>query len=191
MRRAAVFCVLLLVGSAVLGATVFREEVAQAAQAILPVKVVNTAAEPVPVALGGTASVQVADEREPFETRLDADADDGFFIGSDGFTVPAGKRLVVEFIDVSVRVPKGQVPTVGVNTRDGALGFSMPLQFQGTQATSVGTNDIYTGGMKTLDFAESGEFYDIFFSRDRSDASGLPPGNAHMIAYLSGYLMDD
>ena len=191
MRRAVVFCVLLLVGSAVLGATVFREEVANAAQAILPVKVMNAAAEPVPVALEGTALVQDADEREPFETRLDADADDGFYAASDGFTVPAGKRLVVEFIAVNVRVPKGQVPSVGVNSRDGALGFLMPLQFQGTQATAFGTNDLYTGGMKTLDFAESGEFYNVFFSRDRSDVSGPPPGNAHMIAYLSGYLMDD
>jgi hypothetical protein len=191
MRRVAVFCVLLLVGSAILGATVFREQAARAAAAILPVKVTNTAAEPVPVVLGGTAAVEVADQREPFEKRLDADADGGFFSSTAGFTVPEGKRLVVEFISVDVRLPKGQVPTVGVNTRDGNLGFSMPLQFQGTQTTGFGTDDHYTGGTKTLDFAESGEFYDIFFFRTISNDSQAPPGNAHMIAYVSGYLIDD
>jgi hypothetical protein len=48
-----------LLCSAVLGATVLREEVAQAAQAILMVKVVNTAAEAVPVSQQGTADVNV------------------------------------------------------------------------------------------------------------------------------------
>jgi len=61
--------VIVVISSAVLGATVLREQVAQAAQAILPVKVVNTAAEPVPVVQPGAASVQgtvsVRDNRIP------------------------------------------------------------------------------------------------------------------------------
>src|SRR5215208_6458652 len=58
MRRIVVSGVLLLLCSSLLGAMVFREEVAQAAQAILPGKVTNTAAEPVPVT--GTVSVNGA-----------------------------------------------------------------------------------------------------------------------------------
>jgi hypothetical protein len=49
MRRVLLSVGVLLLGAAILGATVFREQAAVAAQAILPVRVVNTAAEPVPV----------------------------------------------------------------------------------------------------------------------------------------------
>lgn len=59
MRRAAIASVLLLLCSAFLGATVFREQVAQAAQAILPVRVVNTPAEAVPVSQQGTVDVSL------------------------------------------------------------------------------------------------------------------------------------
>lgn len=59
MRRVVLTSVLLLLCSAVLGATVFREQVAQAAQAILPVKVVNTTAEAVPVSQQGVVDVNV------------------------------------------------------------------------------------------------------------------------------------
>jgi hypothetical protein len=194
MRKAVLSCVLLVLGSMVLGATVFREQMAQAAQAILPVRVMNTDSQPVPVtgtvSLGGTTSVEVADDREPFETRVDASADPGDFVERASFTVPADKRLVVEFMSVVVTVPTGQVPLVGVNADTGALGFVMPLQFQGTQATSVGTFDHYTGATKILDFAEPEEFYDIFMSRDSSTVAGPPPGRASMSVYLSGYLLD-
>jgi hypothetical protein len=188
MRKAALSCLLLLLASAILGATVFREQIAQAAEKI------TTSDQPVPVAgtvtLGGTTSVEVADDREPFEKRIDASADPGDFVERASFTVPAGKQLVVEFMSVIVTVPTGQVPLVGVNADTGALGFVMPTFFQGTQATSVGTFDHYTGAMKILDFAEPEEFYDVFMSRDSSTVAGPPPGRASMTVYLSGYLVD-
>jgi hypothetical protein len=59
MRRVLIPTVGLLLCSAVLGATVFREQVANAAQNIMPVRVMNTAAEPVPVSQQGTANVNV------------------------------------------------------------------------------------------------------------------------------------
>lgn len=59
MRRVFIPTVVALLCSMVLGATVFREQVAQAAQAILPVFVTNTASDPVPVLQQGTADVNV------------------------------------------------------------------------------------------------------------------------------------
>lgn len=194
MIRKVVVGVLLVMAAVLLGATVLREPIAVAASPFTNVIVGNTADNPVPVtgtvALEGTPSVEVADEREPFEIRVDASADPGDFVERASFTVPAGKRLVVEFMSVLVTVPTGQVPLVGVNADTGALGFVMPLQFQGTQATSVGTFDHYTGAMKMLDFADPEEFYDIFLSRDSSTVAGPPPGRASMTVYASGYLTD-
>jgi hypothetical protein len=48
-----------ILSSVALGATVFKEQVASAAQAILPVQVVNDATQPVPVHEQGTANVNV------------------------------------------------------------------------------------------------------------------------------------
>jgi hypothetical protein len=61
MKRALLASTLLLLCSAALGATVFREQVAQAAQAILPVRVTNAADEPVPVREQGTVDVNVSE----------------------------------------------------------------------------------------------------------------------------------
>jgi hypothetical protein len=112
MRRVLVLSVLLVLCSAVLGATVFREQIAQAAQNIMPVRVVNTAAEAVPVReqgtpsvtlagtptvnVGGTVTVQPA--REPFQQFVGGSSD-----GSEecvSLAVPEGKRLTLESLAV-------------------------------------------------------------------------------------------
>lgn len=59
MQRVLAIAALLLVTSLVLGATVFRAEVARAAQAILPVLVTNNASQPVPVREQGTPTVGI------------------------------------------------------------------------------------------------------------------------------------
>jgi hypothetical protein len=59
MRRVLVIATTLLVTSLVLGATVFRSQVASAAPAILNVFVTNDAANPVPVREQGTVKVNV------------------------------------------------------------------------------------------------------------------------------------
>jgi len=59
MRRRAGLAVLIILAGMVLGATMFREQVAQAAAAVLKVQVVNTSTSPVPVHEQGTANVNV------------------------------------------------------------------------------------------------------------------------------------
>jgi hypothetical protein len=60
MRRVLVSGLGVIIGGALVGATLFPEQVAQAAQAIMQVRVVNTgAAQAVPVSQQGTANVNV------------------------------------------------------------------------------------------------------------------------------------
>jgi hypothetical protein len=59
MRRRAGLAVLIILAGMVLGATMFREQVAQAAMAIMKVQVVNPSTAPVPVHEQGTANVNV------------------------------------------------------------------------------------------------------------------------------------
>ena len=59
MRKRAGLAVLIILAGMVLGATVFREQVAQAALAALKVQVVNSSTSPVPVHEQGTANVNV------------------------------------------------------------------------------------------------------------------------------------
>ncbi|MGH9824247.1 MAG: hypothetical protein ACREDR_13460, partial [Blastocatellia bacterium] len=45
---------------------------------------------------------------EPFQAEIDFDINDGDAGGSGTFTVPAGKRLVIEYASASVSLPQGQ-----------------------------------------------------------------------------------
>jgi hypothetical protein len=91
MRRAILPALLLVLVSVVLGATVFREQVAQA-MTILQVHVTNaTPSDAVAVHEQGAVSVQQAGG--PQSVRL---------VGADGvagYTVPDGKRLVIEYVN--------------------------------------------------------------------------------------------
>jgi hypothetical protein len=125
MRKALIPALLLVLLSMVLGATVFRDQAAQAAQAILPVKVTNSALEPVPVS--GTVaidgSVQVG-EREPFqETQFFNQTPDTctqFVCDVTFATVPEGKRLVVTYASARYALSSGgTVPSVRVSNGGG------------------------------------------------------------------------
>jgi hypothetical protein len=116
--------------------------------------------------------VNVVDGRQPFETRLDAELASGSFSGSDGFTVPAGKRFVAEFIAVNVTLPPGQTPLVFANAHSGAVGFVIPLDLQGTHVSSVPTYNQFTGAHQILDFEAGGGFYDVTLARDPNSAGG-------------------
>lgn len=59
MRKSIAAAMLMVLGGMLLGGTVFRDQVAHAAQAVLQVKVVNTPDAPVPVRQQGTADVNV------------------------------------------------------------------------------------------------------------------------------------
>ncbi len=125
MRRIVFSGVLLLFCSCVLGATVFREEVAQAAQAVLMVKVVNSATEPVPVtgAVSVNGAVQVSSPAtQPYQETIHFNQGPTtctqFVCDVDFPAVPAGKRLVVTFVSARYGLsPGGTLASVelGIN----------------------------------------------------------------------------
>ncbi|KRA29873.1 MULTISPECIES: hypothetical protein [unclassified Nocardioides] len=193
--------ILALTFALLLGGLLFGGPGAHAAGALLNVIVANDSAHPVPVSgsvavnntganpvpvtgnVGVSGSVAVADNREPFEKRVDL-ADAGGSVDTGNFQVPAGKRLVVEFISASVNVPSGQTPLLSANAGTGALGFPIPVQLQG-----VGNgNAFYEGATPVLDFAAPGSFYSITLER-QLPAGGQVTGDGGGYVYLSGYLI--
>lgn len=146
-----------------------------------PVPVTGSVAVDEPVTVDG--QVQVADQREPFEIRVEIPVANGASTGSGNFQVPEGKRLVVEFVAASVSLPNGQTPLLSANANSGALGFPIPLDLQG-----VGNgNAFYRGSMDTLDFASAG-FYFLDLER-QNPGGGALSGSAGGFVYLSGYLV--
>lgn len=89
LRRAMVAVVVLLLAGMLLGATVFREQVAQAAQAVLQVNVVNPTTSPVPVRQQGTADVNVTNGS------LAVDAPAPVTSGGQRLQAPAGQDTVL------------------------------------------------------------------------------------------------
>jgi hypothetical protein len=169
---------------------------ATGAAAILKVVVTNTSDNPVPIrgtvnvsgpAPGAdpvpvTGSVAVQDDREPFETRVDINLSASEPFDTNGFQIPEGKRLVVQFIGANATVPDGQTPLLSVNAGSGATGLPIPLQLQG-----VGNgNAFYRGGMAVTEFHTG--FYSVGLER-QLPGGGLPGGSGSAFVYIAGYLV--
>jgi hypothetical protein len=88
--------------------------------------VINSAAQPVPV----TGSVTVANvgsgrllvrdvdnpARQPFETNQNCSPSGGALGCQMSFTVPAGKRLVIEYASMHASIPAGEVAELAIGT---------------------------------------------------------------------------
>jgi hypothetical protein len=101
MRRIIVIALLLLGTSLVLGATVFRAEVASAA-ATLNVVVTNNSDNPVPIR---DADNPADDPVTLSHTRTFPNHANSFI--DDLYTVPANRRLVIEYMHTNVSLPTG------------------------------------------------------------------------------------
>ena len=98
MLRHALVVLLVLATAIGLGATVFREQVAEAAQ-LLSVQVQNTTAEPVPVQQQGTGQVASVDETELVMERLLTGLDP-----SEVLDVSAYREIRVSVLNCNVRL---------------------------------------------------------------------------------------
>ena len=189
--------VLIVASSVLAGALVVPPGLAAAKDAVQSVLIANTPDQPVPVAgsvavtgtvgVNGTVpvdgTVSVRDSREPFETRVDLPLGAGTPFDTFSFDVPAGKRLVVEFVSARVALPSGQTPLLSANASNGATGFAIPLALQG-----VGNgNGFWAGAMPAVDFASAGAYF-IGIER-QNPAGGALSGTASGFVYLSGYLL--
>ena len=137
------------------------------------------------VSLSGTPTVNVADAREPFQARASAFGDSDDFGTTASFSVPAGKRLVVEFLSASASIPPSQSAVVSV---DG--GAYIPMQPQGVQATSAGTFATSIGAVSLLEFHPAGSTVSVHLERARTDFyNGTVPGVMYLSVFVSGYLL--
>jgi hypothetical protein len=122
MKKAIVPALLLVLGSVVLGATVFPEQLARAAPGIQDVFVTNSTREPVPVHEQGTADVNVLNAplavRESGETPVQRSL--AWTIGicgaTDTYTVPAGKYLRIEQVTFRQALPQDHIEWFRVRT---------------------------------------------------------------------------
>src|SRR5688572_2489179 len=78
------------------------------------VRVINTEADPVPVT--GLVATQEVPFRQPFQRNVSIEVPAGAAAASRSFVVPAGKRLVIEFVSGSTRIHVAELVRVNVVT---------------------------------------------------------------------------
>lgn len=179
MRRQAIIGALLLIGvGVVLGATVFRADIAQATGFDKPTNVViaNSPAKPVPVLEQGARTAFAFFKNDSFGS-----PEDSHVIS---FTVPAGKRLVIQSVAVNGALAPG-VKLVGTAVQAHVNGqledYIMAPTFTGT---TTGGRDFYIASQPATIYADGGTEVDVFATRDTMTGSGI------MNASVQGYLID-
>jgi len=203
-KRATIGGLLLVALGVILGATVFRTDIARATGLASgpTVTVVNTPAQAVPVREQnldggnikvheeGTANVRVVDSQEPFQQALNVSLADGEFGDDAFFTVPAGKRLVIQYVAVRAFVPPNEGVSVGYRVGN-ALGTTagVPIVSGGLQRTSAGDTVPWAGGGPVLAFANAGQNVSVSLDRESSLTPSEAGGSASMTAIVTGYLV--
>lgn len=144
--------------------------------AVIPVEVSN--ADPIPVSVSSGPAVQ------PIHDTVSSSLEDGEFgVFKIAYTVPAGKRLVIEFISFQSRIPIGQRPEpFGLNTKvGGETGFYVfPVSFA-FEDTNIGL-DTYVASSPTRIYCDPGQSLIFRLGRTAND------GTASAFFTFSGYL---
>ena len=147
------------------------------------VNVVNTPN----VSVTNTPKVLNANDSNIFqETRVKNSTDDDLEIFS--YSVPLGKRLVIEFVSVSATIGKGEKMHAFIRGGDVFNDAIHPItmNFQVT----VASRDLFAGAQLMKMYAEPGTTVEILVSRrDAADTGAVKPG-ASFSTSISGYLVD-
>ena len=136
------------------------------------VKITNT-----PKVLNGNDSNIFQDRRE-LTTDLNADAV--------SFTVPLGKRLVIEFASIRTTVGQGEQVQAFIRAGNGLADAIHPILMSFQQ--TVAGQDNYVGGQLMRMYAEPGTTVELLVSRVKGGAAPSP--NARITGSVSGYLVD-
>jgi hypothetical protein len=180
MRNAAVAAAVTVLASVVLGATVFREQVASAAGKLENVFVTNDAAHPVPVT---SADDQGRQAFAFFKNDSFGSPEDSHSVS---FTVPTGKRLVIESVSINGAVDTGSGQKVVLTAVQASVNgqfedYIMAPTFSGT---STSGRDLYTVSQPTTIYADGGTDVRVFATRNTFS------GGAIMNASVQGHLID-
>lgn len=197
MRRQAIIGALLLVGvGVVLGTTVFRADIAQATGLAQSVTVNNTAAKPLPVEeqnLDGS-NIRVHEEgtaRVRTDLGEPVQLDDSVLVlaNENGanhvmYTVPAGKRLVIQYVEGFVTYPTGDdQPRISFTTHSG--GSSEWFIFTPNPVVVVNGHTDFAGAQQVTLYADPQTIVQVFVSTPTGHS-----GNAIGDFEMSGVLVD-
>jgi hypothetical protein len=180
MRHVWISALVLVLGSVVLGATVFRTQVAAAADKVQSVFVTNDAAHPVPVTSLDDPGRQAFAffQNDSFGSPEDSHVEQ--------FTVPTGERLVIQSVSINAAVDIGtgqKIVSTAVQAHvNGHLeDYIMAPTFTGT---STSARDLYTVSQPTTIYADGGTDVLVFAVRNTFS------GGAIMNGSVQGYLID-
>jgi hypothetical protein len=125
------------------------------------------------------AAQTVAPARVPFQTQVALSIDNGGPGGFSPVSIPAGQRLIVEYVSLTGSVPAGQKLSVSIQTTvsSATAAFSVPIQVQ----ESVDGIDKLVANQMMKIYAEGPEFH-VACWRTKMD------GPAQMTFNISGYL---
>jgi hypothetical protein len=185
-RLAASTCVSILAAAAWLGTVSGAQAQTAAVGPTKPVLIVNPPSEPVPVE--GSLGVVALDDPafQPFQHAALAVIQPGFAGGSATFTVPDGKRLVIEYVSFNIPLANGQavlgvsVDVVNSNANQIPIRHEIPVLY--TVADSSFLRSI--GASATRLYADPGSTVTIRAARSGSTGQDIAPVN------VSGYLVD-
>ena len=176
----AVFSLFVVLGTVVLASPL-------PAQAGPDVTVVNPPSQPVPVT--GSVNIVVTDPVAgsvtiPLSGTTSATGTLTLFFSPSGFatTVPAGKRLVIEFVSVRVEVPSGQKATVVLIA---VVGTAAAQHIIATAPlTGFGTADLFEASVPARIYADPATSVTAFVARTSAT------GSANAFVKFSGQLVD-
>lgn len=187
-RQATLGALLLIVVGVILGTTVFRSDIAQATGLAQAVVVSNTTSNPVPVRTQGTVAVTSTDDpgRNAFAFFQNDSFDSTEKSHVVSFTVPAGKRLVIQSVSIETSLTTGVgqklvLGSVQAQVNGHLEDYLMAPTFTGT----LEGRDIYVLSQPTTIYADAGTDVHIFATRNATD-SGINLMNAS----VQGYLID-
>jgi hypothetical protein len=164
------FLALLLVGAAVLGGTVLREPVANAAQSVISVHERGTAN----VNVRNTPSVRVA--REPFQQEVDQNAVQASPEVCDPIVVTAGKRLTIESFSADLLTVESPPPHV----------FLRVAVVQGNNSFFVRSLALKMQALDSRTFA--GDLQTLLFTGAANDPNGRTFSYAACMSGASGVI---
>jgi hypothetical protein len=92
------------------------------------------------------------------------------FLSDPSFTVPAGKRLVIETLSIYVALAPGQLGLVKLGTLAGGVGVTHVFPLTKTYSLSSG-EDVYTGLHSIRMYADPGST--VFITAERNTVAGI------------------
>ena len=124
-------------------------------------------------------AAQTAPARVPFQQQVVLSIDNGGPGGFSPVSIPAGQRLIVEYVSLTGSAPTGQKLSVSIQTTvsNATAAFSVPIL---VQETVDGTDKLVANQMMKV-YAEGPEFH-VACWRTKVD------GPAQMTFNISGYL---